>query len=121
MEYPFRPREAIEMHRSERARGRGTPLTHSRRAGARIAAPRRAAGGRYDRRADAHAAARACRRAGVPRWHPHQLRRNVATRLRMEFGLDVARISLGHSSPTVTEVYAEVDRARALAVIEQVG
>jgi integrase len=54
-------------------------------------------------------------------WHPNQLRHNAATRLRKEFGLDVARVILGHSSPVVTEVYAEVDRATAMAVIAKIG
>ena len=35
---------------------------------------------------------------------------NAATWLRKEYGLDVARVLLGHSSPVVTEVYAEIDR-----------
>jgi len=54
-------------------------------------------------------------------WHPNQLRHNAATSLRREFGLDVARVILGHSPPAVTEAYAEVDREKALRVIEQVG
>ncbi|MGZ3379965.1 MAG: hypothetical protein ACXVBB_06835 [Isosphaeraceae bacterium] len=32
---------------------------------------------------------------------------------RREFGLDVARAVLGHASPVVTEVYAEMDQAKA--------
>ena len=63
----------------------------------------------------------ACKRAKVPHWHPNQLRHNAATWLRREFGLDVARVILGHSSPVVTEVYAELDREKALAVMEKVG
>jgi len=43
-------------------------------------------------------------KAKVPNWHPNQLRHNAATSLRKEFGLDVARVILGHSSPAVTEV-----------------
>lgn len=31
-------------------------------------------------------------------WHPHQLRHNAGTYIRREFGLDVARVILGHSS-----------------------
>jgi integrase len=57
----------------------------------------------------------------VPHWHPHQLRHNAATRLRREFGLDVARAVLGHSSPVVTEVYAELDGAKAAEAMERVG
>jgi len=60
-------------------------------------------------------------RAGVPLWHPHRLRHNAATFLRKEFGLDVARVILGHSSPAVTESYAEVDRAKAIAAMARVG
>jgi integrase len=54
-------------------------------------------------------------------WHPHQLRHSAATRLRKEFDLDVARIILGHSSPVVTEIYAELDREKAIAAMERVG
>lgn len=57
----------------------------------------------------------------VPSWHPHQLRHNAATRLRKEFGLDVARVVLGHRSTAVTEIYAEVDHGKALEVIQRVG
>jgi integrase len=55
------------------------------------------------------------------RWHPHQLRHNAATRLRKEFGLDVARAVLGHASAAVTEIYAELDRAKAAEAMERVG
>jgi integrase len=57
----------------------------------------------------------------LPDWHPNHLRHNAATALRKEFGLDVARVILGHSSPAVTEVYAEVDREKAMVVMERVG
>jgi integrase len=55
------------------------------------------------------------------RWHPHQLRHNAATRLRKEFGLDTARAVLGHASAAVTEVYAEMDGAKAAEAMERVG
>ena len=45
----------------------------------------------------------------------------AATRLRREFGLDVARAVLGHCSPVVTEVYAEMDGAKAAEAMERVG
>jgi integrase len=57
----------------------------------------------------------------IPSWHPHRLRHSAATRLRKEFGLDVARAVLGHSSPVVTEVYAELDGAKAAEAMERVG
>ena len=43
------------------------------------------------------------------RWSPNQLRHNAGTLLRKEFGIDAARVILGHSSPKTTEVYAELD------------
>lgn len=57
----------------------------------------------------------------IPSWHPHQLRHNAATALRREYGIEVARIILGHKSPAITEVYAEVDHARAIDVMASVG
>ncbi|MFA6135248.1 MAG: site-specific integrase [Phycisphaerae bacterium] len=54
-------------------------------------------------------------------WHPHQLRHNAATGLRKEFGLETARIILGHRSAAVTLIYAEADMQKAIEVIEKVG
>jgi integrase len=57
----------------------------------------------------------------IPMWHPHQLRHSAATRLRREFGLDTARAVLGHSTPVVTEVYAELDAAKASEAMAKIG
>jgi integrase len=54
-------------------------------------------------------------------WHPHQLRHTAATKIRREFGLDVARAILGHRSPQITELYAELDIGRAAEVMERLG
>jgi site-specific recombinase XerC len=54
-------------------------------------------------------------------WHPNRLRHNAATRLRKEFGVELARIVLGHATAFTTEIYAEADRAQALEVIAKVG
>jgi integrase len=55
------------------------------------------------------------------RWHPHQLRHNAATEVRKEFGLETARIILGHHSPAVTLIYAEADHKKAVEAMEKVG
>ena len=55
------------------------------------------------------------------RWHPHQLRHNAATYLRREFGLEAARIILGHQSAAITEIYAEKDEKEAIEAIMKVG
>ncbi len=64
---------------------------------------------------------RACKKVGIDSWHPHQLRHNAATWLRKEFGLDVARIILGHRSPAITEIYAELDREKAINAMQKSG
>jgi integrase len=119
--YLFSPREAMEEKSAERRRERRSPLTPSQLARKRKAKPERCPGDVYDTRSYYHAERQACRRADVPSWHPNQLRHNAATRLRREFGLDVARAVLGHSSPAVTEVYAELDGMKAAAAMERVG
>jgi integrase len=145
--YLFSPREAVEEHLAERRRRRRTPRTPSQRARRPKRRRSRPPGDRYPVSSYAHAIAAACRRAfphptlsavrakdlapeqreelkawrREHRWHPHRPRHSAATRLRKEFGLDVARVILGHSSPAVTEVYAEVDREKARAVMERVG
>ena len=55
------------------------------------------------------------------RWHPHQLRHNAATELRKEFGIEAARIILGHRSAAITEVYAEKDEQEAVEAMMKVG
>lgn len=57
----------------------------------------------------------------IPRWSPNQLRHNFATRMRKEFGIEVARVLLGHSSLSTTEVYSERDAVLAASVIHRVG
>lgn len=64
---------------------------------------------------------RACAKAEVPMWSPNQLRHNFATRARKEFGIEAARVALGHTSTVVTEIYAERDMEAAKAVIAKIG
>jgi integrase len=119
--YLFSPREAMEECRAKRRENRKTPMTPSQKARTRKQKPSKQPGERYDTGSYGHAIKYGCKKAGIPAWHPHQLRHNAATRLRKEFGLDVARVILGHSSPVVTEIYAEVDREKAARAMQQVG
>jgi len=64
------------------------------------------------------AVARACEKASVPKWHPHQLRHNAATNIRKQHGIEIARIILGHSTAFTTEIYAE---QLAVEVIAKIG
>ena len=51
----------------------------------------------------------------------HQLRHNAATFLRKEFGLEAARVILGHRSAAITEVYAELDHQKAVEAMLKIG
>ena len=119
--YLFSPREALEERWTEQRRNRKSPMTPSQRTRTRKPDPKRTPGEVYDPKSYYHAIRYGCGKAAVPNWHPNQLRHNAATWLRKEFSLDVARVILGHSSPAVTEVYAEVDREKAVSVMERVG
>lgn len=117
----FQPREAEAERNAEKRRKRASPMTPSQAARKAKADRKRAPGDSYDARAYAHAIKRACDRAGVDSWHPHQLRHNAATWLRKEFGIEVARVILGHASAAVTETYAQIDKSKAIAAMQQVG
>lgn len=75
----------------------------------------------YDRHSYTRAIARACKSLGIDRWSPNQLRHNAATALRREFGLEVAQAVLGHSKADITEIYAQLDTAKAVRAMESVG
>lgn len=116
----FSPAEAEAERKAAMRARRKTPVQPSQR-DRRKARPARTPGPRYDTHAYYYAIRRGCARAGVEPWHPNQLRHVAATRLRAQYGLDATRAILGHSSPVVTEVYAEVDEAKAREVMGRVG
>jgi integrase len=118
----FSPQEAEEQRRAAKHASRQTPASCGNRPGTnRRAKPIHTPGARYTTASYRRAIHRACTAVGVPQWSPNQLRHNAATYLRKEFGLDAARIILGHRTPAVTEIYAEQDRDKALEIIAKIG
>ena len=133
----FSPQEAMAHIHRERRQARQTPLTPSQAARKRKRYPQWTPGDCYDRRSYAWAIRRACDAAFPPpkhaieadrhtwraahRWSPNQLRHNAATYLRKQFGIEAARVVLGHSSADVTEIYAELDLAKAAEIMRSVG
>lgn len=75
----------------------------------------------YKSQSYGRAISRACKAAGVPHWHPHQLRHAFATRARASHGLDGAQAVLGHKTARVTEIYAERVGGLAKRVVEEIG
>jgi integrase len=126
----FSPKEAMEQKWAEMRRNRKTPVQPSQRS-RKQAKPQRSPGDRYEVSSYDHAIVYGIRRANkeakkhgrpkIPHWHANQLRHAAATRLRREFGIDVARAVLGHSSVMPTQVYAEQDEAKAMEAMERVG
>jgi integrase len=135
--YCFSPAEAMAEWRQENFANRKTPLHQGNTVGTNTTdKPRRQAGRYYTPTAYGHAITKAIKKAFRPdgmsdaefatwkpqqHWHPHQLRHNAATFLRKEFGLETARIILGHRSAAITEVYAEMDQQKAMEAIVRVG
>jgi len=101
---------------------RVTPLGQGNSPGSNVKVePKREPGERYTVDSYRRAIQKACDAAKVDRWHPHQLRHNAATYLKREFGLESARVILGHRTPMMTEHYAAVDRQKAMEVIQRIG
>jgi integrase len=139
--YLFSPKDAVAEQLEAKHASRKTPLSCGNRPGTnRKSKPKREPGERYDTNSYRRAIDRGIAAANkailaeaaaegiaekdaalIPHWHPHQLRHNAATNLRKEHGIEVARIILGHRSAAITEVYAEVDHARAIDVMGKVG
>ena len=135
--YCFSPAETMAQWRQENFINRKTPLHQGNWPGTNVKdKPLRQAGEHYTTTGYGHSIAKAIKKAFRPEgmtdeefktwkppqhWHPHQLRHNAATFLRKEFGLETARIILGHQSSAITEVYAEQDHQKAMEAIVQVG
>lgn len=83
--------------------------------------PSRARGTAYDHHSLAVAVGRACERAGVPCWHPNQLRHKFGTAVRKEHGLEAAQVLLGHTRADVTQIYAERNMELAVQVASKIG
>jgi integrase len=122
--YLFSPARWEADRIAARAAERATPRYPShmkRNAAKRKRYRRRPPGEHYTVGSYREAIARACDKAGVPTWSPHQLRHAAATHLRKEFGVELARVILGHSTAFTTEIYAEFDQAKAVAAVEKAG
>lgn len=143
----FNPRDVASARSVSRRQARTTPLTPSQRARMPEANPKRQLGERYTTMSYARAITYACDQATphpllsttqysklspeqqeevtawrkAHRWSPNRLRHNAATLLRKQFGIEAARVVLGHSSAGITEIYAEQDFSKAAEIMATVG
>jgi integrase len=135
--YIFSPIDADAERRAAMHANRKTPINAGNRPGTnRSRKPRRAPGECYDVTSYRRAIARACdladewARGGrvidskvrlIPRWNPHQIRHNVATKLRAKHGLEAAQVILGHKTLTATQIYAEKNIEKAKQIMMEGG
>jgi integrase len=116
----FSPRRAREERYAALRASRKTKVQPSQACRAKRR-PAKQPGERYTGESYHRAVANACRKAGVPAWHPNQLRHLHATEVRKMFGLEAAQCVLGHAKADVTQVYAERDLTLAVRVAAAVG
>jgi integrase len=135
--FVFSPADAVAERWAARSETRKTPNSCGNRPGTnRVRSPRRRPHEMYDKRSYGRAITRACDAADewekgariicnddrlIPRWHAHQLRHNAATLLRQLYGIDAARIVLGHRTVATTQIYAELDQEKAERVMKEIG
>src|SRR5262249_41143704 len=119
--YLFSPRRYVEEMRARRAAARKSKRTPSEQKRRRKKAPKRQPGERYTRRSYRVAILRACKAAGVPPWSPLQLRHTAATLLRARYGVEAARVILGHSKVETSQIYAERDLSSAERIMGEIG
>lgn len=115
--YCFSPKESAEASLAKRRTNGSKPRSGSRANGK----PKRALGAHYSRYSYKQAIHRACRRAGVPKWNPNQLRHTRGTEVRQQYGLEASQTVLGHSRADVTQLYSERDEKLAQRIAKETG
>jgi len=120
----FSPIKSEQARNRERREKRKTPAWPShlrrleeKRSHNRARPPRE----QYDVAAYRRAIRRACEKAGIPVWHPNQLRHLRGTEIRKGYGLEASQAVLGHAELSVTQVYAEADLETARKIMGEAG
>ncbi|NQT14424.1 MAG: site-specific integrase [Planctomycetes bacterium] len=114
--YCFSPKEATAESIAGRRKNGGSskPVRKSK-------SGKRAPGDCYTRYSYRQAVERACKRAGVPKWTPNQLRHSRGTEVRQRYGLEGSQVVLGHARADVTQVYAERNLELAARIARECG
>lgn len=124
-EYVFSPaRSREEMYAMRRAARKCPVYPSSPKVGDQrkpAAQLRRRSRGWFTDTGYAQSVRKACRRAGVPPWHPGQLRHTFATEVRRLYGLEACQVLLGHAKADVTQTYALRNLELGMRVAEEIG
>jgi integrase len=119
--YLFSPRRYMEQMHAQRAALRKSKRTPSEQRRTRKRKPKIKPGERYNRRSYRIAVDRACKKANVPSWSPLQLRHTAATMIRSKYGIEAAKVVLGHQRIETSQIYAERDLGKAAQIIAEIG
>ena len=136
--YIFQPKQSERERRAAMHAERKTPMSCGNTPGSNLMShPRRSPNDRYSTGSYNAAIGYACGRAfpapdGTTgealkawrrehKWAPLQIRHRFGTDVRRTHGLEAAQVLLGHARADVTQVYAERDIAKAVAVAARVG
>jgi integrase len=110
--FVFSPAEATHLYNVDRRRNRKTlnkqGLPQPSQRNRRKEFPKKAPGKQYSISSYANAIETACKKAGVERWTPNQLRHLSLSLARSKSGLDGAQALAGHRHASTTEIYAKV-------------
>ncbi len=118
----FSPIESERQRLSEKHAARVTPLSCGNRPGWKVTRrPKNPPGRAFTTGSYANSIRHACKREKLDHWSPNQLRHTAATLIRKQFGLEAAQVILGHSKLSVTQVYAERDRQKAIDIAKKIG
>jgi integrase len=118
--YLFSPAAAQAQRLEDRHKARKTKLYPSH-AAKRRENPTAGLGQHYTSESLRRAVHYACKRAGVRKWNPGQLRHTAATAIEKRFGRDGSRVVLGHTSERTTLIYLDPDVQKAMQIAREVG
>lgn len=109
----FSPAESVAWWRAQQRAERKSKVPPSQRNRAKES-PRKTPSEQFDSHSYRQSVQRAAKRAGVPQWHPYQLRHLAGTVVRDALGIEAAQALLGHSQAAMTEHYAKLSEAKAI-------
>ncbi len=110
--YCFSPKQTIEWQNAEKRAKRKTKVQPSQMHRAKGGLS--TVGDRYTKDSYRRAIQRAAAAAGVPSWHPYQLRHLAGTVVRAALGIEGVEALLGHAGTQMAGHYAKIQEERAV-------
>ncbi len=119
--YCFSPQESEALRREALHKARKAPMGHGSKQKSSPRSGQRQPATSYTTGSCHRAIHRSCKKHGIEKWPPNQIRHTTGTEIRSKYGLEAAQTVLGHSNAAVTEIYAERDLALAAKIARELG